>query len=103
MPGPILWVTTKAGDGAKVGWGKRAESYGIQMVQLPLVTKAEIESRMDGGRGRDAKSNRRKQFRRDTATLVRLVKSAAEQGGLLTGAELSLLMNRSLLKIHLKT
>ncbi|MFH1312333.1 MAG: DUF1670 domain-containing protein [Candidatus Eisenbacteria bacterium] len=100
MPGTILWATTKSGDGAKVGWGKRAESYGIQMVQLPLVTKAEIESRMNGGRGRDPKDNRKKQFRRETATLVRLVKSAAEQGGLLTGAELSLLMNRSLMKIH---
>jgi len=70
------------------------------MVQLPLVTKAEIESRMVGGPGRDPKDNRRKEFRRDTATLVRLVKSAAEQGGLLTGAELSLLMNRSLAKVH---
>jgi hypothetical protein len=99
-PGTILWATTKAGEGAKVSWGKRAESYGIQMVQLPLVTKAEIESRMNGGRGRDPKDNRRKEFRRDTATLVRLVRSAAEQGGLLTGAELSLLMNRSLMKIH---
>ena len=32
--------------------------------------------------------------------MVRLVKSAAEQGGLLTGAELSVLMNRSLGKVH---
>ena len=24
MPGTILWATTKAGDGAKVSWGKRA-------------------------------------------------------------------------------
>jgi hypothetical protein len=99
-PGTILWATTKAGDGAKVSWGKRAESYGIQMVQLPLVTDAEIESRMVAGAGRDPKDNRRKEFRRDTATLVRLVKSAAEQGGLLTGAELSVLMNRSLAKVH---
>ena len=99
-PGTVLWATTKAGDGAKVSWGKRAEAYGVQMVQLPLVTQAEIESRMIGGPGRDPGDNRRKEFRRDTATLVRLVKSAAEQGGLLSGAELSLLMNRSLMKIH---
>jgi hypothetical protein len=99
-PGTILWATTKAGEGAKVSWGKRAEAYGIQLVKLPLVTQAEIESRMAGGPGRDAKSNRRKEFCRDTATMVRLVKSAAAQGGLLTGAELSLLMNRSLMKIH---
>ena len=99
-PGTILWATTKAGDQAKVSWGKRAESYGIQMVRLPLVTKDEIETRMRPGPGRDPRDNRRKEFRRDTATLVRLVKSAAAQGGLLSGAELSVLMNRSLMKIH---
>lgn len=99
-PGTVLWATTKAGDQARVSWGKRAESYGIQMVLLPLVTKAEIESRMYGGPGRDSRDNRRKEFRRDTATMVRLVKSAAAQGGLLSGAELSVLMNRSLMKVH---
>jgi hypothetical protein len=99
-PGTILWATTKAGPGAKVNWGKKAEDYGIQMVQLPLVTKAEIESRMMGGPGRDPKDNRRKEFRRDMTTMARLVKSAAEQGGLLTGAELSVLMNRSLSKVR---
>jgi hypothetical protein len=99
-PGTILWATTKAGEGSRVSWGKRAESYGIQMVLLPLVTKAEIASRMMGGPGRDPHDNRRKEFRRDTATLVRLVKSAAEQGGLLSGAELSVLMNRSLMKVQ---
>ena len=99
-PGTILWATTKAGEGAKVSWGKRAEDYGIQMVQLPLVTKAEIESRMVGGPGRDPKENRRKEFRRDMGTAARLLTSAAKQGGLLTGAELSVLMNRSLSKVH---
>ena len=99
-PGTILWATTKAGEGAKVSWGKRAEDYGIQMVQLPLVTKAEIESRMVGGPGRDPKQNRRKEFRRDMATAARLLKSAAEQGGLLSGAELSVLMNRTLNKVQ---
>lgn len=99
-PGTILWATTKAGEGAKVSWGKRTEEYGIQMVQLPLVTKSEIESRMRPGPGRDPRDNRRKQFHRDTATVVRLLKSAAEQGGLLSGAELSVLMNRTLSKVH---
>jgi hypothetical protein len=99
-PGSILWATTKAGEQAKVGWGKRAESYGIQMVRLPLVTKDEIETRMRPGPGRDPRDNRRKEFRRDTATMVRLVKAAAAQGGLLSGAELSVLMNRSLMKVH---
>jgi hypothetical protein len=99
-PGTILWATTKAGEQAKVGWGKRSEAYGVQMVLLPLVTKAEIESRMAPAPARSQQEKRRKEFRRDTATLVRLVKSAAEQGGLLSGAELSVLMNRSLSKVH---
>jgi hypothetical protein len=99
-PGTILWATTKAGDQARVSWGKRAESYGIQMVLLPLVTKAEIESRMYGGPGHEPRDNQKKEFRRDTATLVRLVKSAAVQGGLLSGAEVAVLMNRSLNKVH---
>ena len=100
QPGTILWATTKAGEGAKVSWGKRTEEYGIQMVQLPLVTKAEIESRMNGGSGRKPKDNRRKEFSRDMATAARLIKSAAKQGGLLSGAELAVLMNRSLGKVH---
>lgn len=99
-PGTVLWATTQAGEHAKVSWGKRSESYGIQMVRLPLVTKLEIETRMMPGPGRDPRDNRRKEFRRDMATLVRLVKSAAAQGGLLSGAELSVLMNRSLAKVH---
>jgi hypothetical protein len=99
-PGTILWATTKAGDQAKVSWGKRAESYGTQLVRLPLVTKNEIETRMRPGPGHDPRDNRRKEFRRDTTMMVRLVKSAAAQGGLLSGAELSVLMNRSLMKIH---
>jgi hypothetical protein len=99
-PGTILWATTKAGEQAKVSWGKRSEEYGTQMVLLPLVTKAEIENRMKGGSGRDPGDNQRKEFRRDTATVVRLLKSAAEQGGLLSGAEVSVLMNRSLAKVH---
>jgi hypothetical protein len=49
--GTILWATTRAGDHAKTSWGKRAESYGIQLVRLPLVTKAEIEARMRPGPG----------------------------------------------------
>ena len=98
--GTILWATTKAGEGAKVSWGKRAEEYGIQLVRLPLVTKAEIESRMKPSGKASPPNNRRKEAERDIATMVRLVKSAAEQGGLLTGAELSVLMNRSLGKIQ---
>ncbi|MBK8167974.1 MAG: DUF1670 domain-containing protein [bacterium] len=64
-PGTIVWATTKAGDGAKVSWGKRAEAYGTQIVHLPLVTKDEIESRMKTTPGQDAANNRRKETQRD--------------------------------------
>ena len=99
-PGTIVWATTKRGEGAKVGYGKRAEAYGTQIVHLPLVTQAEIEARMRTGRKGDGRINRRREARRDIETMARLVRSAAAQGGLLTGAELSVLMNRSLGKIH---
>jgi hypothetical protein len=99
-PGTILWATTKAGDSAKVSWGKRAEEYGIQMVRLPLVTKDEVAARMKPVGDAGPQHNRRKETQRDIATMARLVKSAAQQGGLLTGAELSVLMNRSLGKVH---
>jgi hypothetical protein len=99
-PGMIVWATTKAGEGAKVSYGKRAEAYGTQIVHLPLVTTAEIDSRTQTGRERDGASNRRKEARRDIATAARLLQSAAAQGGLLTGAELSVLMNRSLGKVQ---
>jgi len=99
-PGTIIWATTKAEEGGKVSWGKRAEEYGSQIVYLPLVTKHEVETRMVAGPGRDPKNNRRKEFVRDMQTAVRLLKSAAAQGGLLSGAELSVLMNRSLGKVQ---
>jgi hypothetical protein len=65
-PGTILWATTKAGDQAKVSWGKKTEEYGVRMVLLPLVTKAEIESRMAGGPGRDPRGKERCRTRRIT-------------------------------------
>jgi hypothetical protein len=99
-PGTILWATTKRGEGTRVSWGKRAEEYGIQLVRLPLVTRDEIDSRMTSTGEPGSQHNRRKEAQRDIATMVRLVKSAAAQDGLLTGAELSVLMNRSLGKIH---
>jgi hypothetical protein len=40
--------------------------------------------------------NVKKQLERDIAVMARLIKSAYEQGGLLSGAEMSVLLNRSL-------
>jgi hypothetical protein len=57
------------------------------------LKKRNIENRI---KSYYAKSNYQKMEERDIKTMARLIKSAYEQGGLLSGAELSLLLNRSL-------
>jgi len=95
--GWIVWRTT-ASDCKKPSYGKRAEDYKIKTVLLPLVTEADVEARLVG---QAAKSGGQfiKQHDRDMQVMVRLIKSAYEQGGILSGAELSVLLNRSLTAI----
>ena len=96
--GHILWRTTKARS-SKPSYGTRAEDYETQTVILPLITDADIDNRIKssyGGSGKDGHQNYKKQTDRDIEVMARLCKSAAEQGGWLTGAELSVLLNRSL-------
>ena len=90
--GQIVWQTTAATE-KKPGYGKKAEDYGVKTVVLPLVTKEDVENRIKSFYGKD---NYKKQQERDIEVMARIVKSAYEQGGLLSGAELSVLMNRSL-------
>lgn len=87
--GALIWSCT-ADEGKKAEPGKRTEEYKTITVQLPLVTTDELRQYTDPpGRQRpDAKG-------RDQQRAVRLVKVAAEQGGLLTIAELSAILNRS--------
>ena len=93
--GQIVWQTTAATE-KKPSYGKRAEDYKVKTVILPLVTKEDIEQRMKSFYG---KESYKKQEERDIEVMVRLVKSAYEQGGILSGAELSVLINRSLTTI----
>jgi hypothetical protein len=90
--GQIVWQTTSARE-KKPSYGKKAEDYKIKTVVLPLVTKEDVEQRIKSFYGKD---NYDKQQERDIRVMARLVKSAYEQGGLLSGAELSVLLNRSL-------
>ena len=95
-PGSIVWHTTAATE-RKPSYGKKIEDQKTKTVILPLVVPEDVEYRMRSCyRARDKGNNTHKQAERDTEVLARLVKSAYEQGGLLTGAELSVLMNRSL-------
>lgn len=93
--GQIVWQTTAATE-RKPGYGKKAEDYKVKTVVLPLVTKEDVENRIKSFYGKD---NYQKQQERDIEVMARLVKSAYEQGGILSGAELSVMMNRSLTTI----
>jgi len=94
--GSIVWQTTAATEN-KPSYGKKVEDQKVKTVILPLVTHEDVEYRMRRHYHRGNKgTNQEKQAERDVRTMSRLVKSAFKQGGLLTGAELAVLMNRSL-------
>jgi len=92
--GEIVLRTTKD-DGQRQSYGKKTEDYASITVILPLVTNEDIERRIYYKKG-DRNSNYKHRESRDIETMVRLLKSAKQQGGLLSGAELSMLMNRTL-------
>ena len=96
--GEIVFRTTKD-DGQRQSYGKKAEDYGSVTVILPLITKEDIERRIYYKKG-DRNSNYAHREARDIETMVRLIKSTKAQGGLLSGAEVSVLMNRSLATIR---
>jgi hypothetical protein len=96
--GHIVWRTTKVTK-RKPSYGTKAEDYEVQTVILPLVTDEDIENRIKSHYAhpdKDGNVNYEKQTERDIKVMARLCKSAASQGGWLTGAELSVLLNRSL-------
>jgi len=92
--GEIVFRTTKD-DGQRQSYGKKVEDYDSVTVILPLITKEDIERRIYYKKG-DRNSNYEHRESRDIETMVRLIKSTKAQGGLLSGAEVSVLMNRSL-------
>jgi hypothetical protein len=90
--GSLIWTCT-ADTGQNAEPGKPTEAYKSVTVRLPLVTSDDLAERTDK---KVALKQRQAQAKtRDTQRLVRLVKSAHQQGGLLTLAELSVLLNRS--------
>lgn len=97
--GCIVWRTTSS-DCKKPSYGTKVEDYEVKTVLLPLVTEEDIEQRIKSFYGHgEAHTNYKKQQERDISVMARLVKSAYAQGGLLSGAELSVLLNRSLTAI----
>lgn len=93
-PGTICWVTTKK-TARKPSYGKRTEDYESVVVYLPLVTPSDIDKRVFVKAG-TKNSNYVVNRERELTTMARLIKSAWEQEGMLSQAELCVLMNRGL-------
>jgi hypothetical protein len=92
--GHILWRTTSA-NCKKPSYGTKVEDYKVKTIILPLIEEEDILMRMRAFYGKP-NANYEKQKQRDIKVMARLIKSAYAQGGLLSGAELAVLMNRSL-------
>lgn len=104
--GEIVFRTTKD-DGQRPNYGKKTEDYNSTTVILPLITEDNVENRIYHKNGHKNSSYEYYQ-KREIQTMIRLLESAKKQGGLLSGADLSVLLNRSLntiqryLKIYVK-
>lgn len=90
--GALIWTCT-ADEGKKAEPGKRTEEYKTATVQLPFVTTADLRERTEKKTPREKRVASARE--RDKKRLARMVKAAAEQGGLLTIAELSVILNKS--------
>lgn len=96
--GHLIWRTTRATN-RKPTYGTKTEDYEVQTVILPLITDSDVENRIKSHysyKDENGNVNYQKQETRDIEVMARLCKSAAKQGGWLSGAELSVLLNRSL-------
>lgn len=89
--GQLVWTTTKD-EGQKAIVGKKTEDYAAVTVSLPFLTAEDIAVKLQRCDKQEGKARAR---REEIKRLVRVVKAAAAQGGLLTIAELAVLFNRS--------
>lgn len=86
--GHLIWTCT-GDEGQKAQPGKPTEAYKTVTVVLPLIGPEELaEHTARGGRGQGAARTRTRRKRQ----IQRLVTAAAAQGGLLTLAELSVIL-----------
>jgi hypothetical protein len=99
--GHIVWRTTRATEN-KPSYGTKVEDFEVQTVFLPLIVDSDVENRIKSyysHKDNEGNQNYQKQQERDIEVMARIAKSAAKQGGWLSGAELSVLLNRSLATI----
>lgn len=101
-PGVLCWRTQSLED-QKISYGKRAEDYKAKTIYLPLIQSEDIAMRQHQRPGVRTETFRQTDIR-ERAQMVRLLKSAYEQGSSLTISELAVMMNRSVTVIgkHVK-
>lgn len=101
-PGVLCWRTQSLED-QKITYAKRTEDYKAKTIYLPLVEERDIEMRMHHRAG-VRNDNWVESDLRERTQMVRLLRSAYEQGTSLTISELAVMMNRSLTVIgkHVK-
>jgi hypothetical protein len=90
--GTLVWTCT-ADEGKKAEPGKRTEEYKMVTVKLPFVVRADLRDRTNKKTPRAKRGAAARE--RDKRRMARMVKAAEEQGGLLTIAELSVILNKS--------
>lgn len=83
--GEIRWITV-SDENERGALGKRVEEYETTVVKLPYLTREDIKLKQEGMSKRE----------HDLIRLERLTKSAKEQGGLLSEAELATILNYSM-------
>lgn len=87
--GTLIWTCT-ADEGKKAKAGQATEDYKTITIRLPLITSDELRSRTH---------QKVTPAVREKRQLARLLQSAVEQGGLLTIAELSVILGHAYSKI----
>lgn len=90
--GDLIWTCT-ADEGKKAEPGKAVEEYKVVTVTLPLIAQEDVVARTQGNTPRNQRAEAVRA--RHKRQLARVVKAAHEQGGLLTLAELSVMLNLS--------
>jgi hypothetical protein len=91
--GCLVWTCT-ADEGKKAEPGKPTEEYKTVTVQLPFVVAEDVQERSSNHKTPRGQRHATAQAR-DKRRLVRMIHAAQAQGGLLTLAELSVLLNKS--------
>ena len=93
-PGILIWATTSASE-KKVSYGRKAEDQATRIVNLPFLTVEDIKDKI-------RPHSREEEIHQEIKRMVRIIKAAFKQGGLLSIAEVATIMNRGLLTVQRK-